>query len=81
MVLILLAQLYILSLYRPLNSQIRVIPHNGTFCLRMVKLVTLILEQCRLAQHHKTVSKAFGDKELAVILACNFNCYIFTVSG
>ena len=48
----------------PINSKAIIYDADATICLRMVKLVTLILEHSYFAQHGKAVSKTSRHKEL-----------------
>ena len=48
----------------PVDAQRVIHDADATICLRVIELVTLVLEHCRLTQHGKAVGEAFGDEEL-----------------
>jgi len=50
MMLVTFRQQHILHGNRPLNHYVRVIPSNATFSLRMIKLITFILENGLVTQ-------------------------------
>ncbi|MCY1452735.1 hypothetical protein D9M71_696770 [compost metagenome] len=52
----------------PINRQVRVIPADATFRRWSVIISGLVEELGGVAEHDKTVSEAFGDPELAVIV-------------
>ena len=46
----------------PIYTNLRVVPCDTALSLRMIELITLILEECLIAKHRKAMSKALGDK-------------------
>ena len=50
MMLVTFRQQHILHGNRPLNRNVRIIPCNATFCLRMIKLIAFILENGLVTQ-------------------------------
>lgn len=65
----------------PFDANLWVIPRDATLTLGMVVLVAFILEHRVVLQDHIAVRKALGDKELAFILAREFNGDILAKSG
>ena len=54
---------------------------NASICFWMIELITLILEYGRFRENSKTVCKASGHKELAMIILCQFYSHMLTISG
>ena len=46
-----------------------------------VEVVAFVLEDCRLAEDGKAVSKAFGHEELPVVVFGEFDCHVLAVGG
>ncbi len=56
------------SRYYPINSKGIIYDADTSISLRMIELITFILEYSSLAEHSKTMSKATGHEELAVVV-------------
>ena len=47
--------------------------------LGMIELITLVLEHSGIAEDGKAMGEAFGNKELPVVILCQFHCDMLTV--
>ena len=65
---VLVAQHGVVCRYAPVYAETAVKDAYAPVCLRMVELVTLVLEHRRFAQHGKAMRKPFGDKKLEVVV-------------
>ena len=65
----------------PVDAQRIVENTDARVGLRMVELVTLILEYGRGRQHSKTMGKTLGDEELAVVVLGEFYGNMLSVGG
>jgi len=65
----------------PIDAQRIVENADARVGLRMVELVTLILEYGRGRQHSKTMGKTLGDEELAVVVLGEFHGDMLSVGG
>lgn len=65
----------------PIDAEGVVEDADATFCLRMIELVTLVLEHRCLTQHRKTVGHSFRNKELTMVILCQFYSDVLTVGG
>ena len=65
----------------PVDAQRIVENTDAPIGLRMVELVTLILEHGRGRQHGKAVGKTLGDEELAVVVLSEFHGNMLSVGG
>ena len=65
----------------PVDAQRIVENTDAPIGLRMIELVTLILEHGRGRQHGKTMGKTFGDEKLAVIVLREFYGNMLSVGG
>ena len=54
--------------YAPVYTQTAVQDADTPVCFRMIEFIALVLEHGCLTQYGKTVSKAFRDEELPVII-------------
>ena len=64
----------------PIYSQVRIIPCNGSFTLRCIEVITLVLEYRFFREHHETVRKASRYEELSVVLFRQFDCNVSSES-
>ena len=55
---------YFVGRQLPVDSQVGVVPGNGSLAVGIVKIVTFILKHSLFAQYGKSVGKALGDEEL-----------------
>lgn len=76
---VLLAQYCVLCRYLPVDTQAVVKDTDAAVRLGMVELIALVLEHRRLAQHGKTVRKAFRNEELSVVVLRQFNRDVLAV--
>ena len=65
----------------PVDAQRIVENADARVSLRVIELVTLILEHGRGRQHGKTMGKTLGDKELAVVVLSEFYGNMLSVGG
>ena len=65
----------------PVNAQRIVENADARVGLRVIELVTLILEHGRGRQHGKAVGKTLGDEELAVVVLGEFHGNMLSVGG
>ena len=65
----------------PVDAQRIVKNADARIGLRVIKLVTLILEYSRGRQHGKTMSKALGNEELKVVVFGEFYGNMLSVGG
>ena len=65
----------------PVDAEAAVQDTDATVGLWGVEVVALVLENCVLAEHGKTVGKAFWNEELAVVVFSEFDCYVLAVGG
>ena len=52
----------------PVNTQIRIIPGNGTLTMRSIKIITLILKNDFLAQYTESMCQPTGNEKLTMII-------------
>ena len=65
--------------YRPFDVQIRIIPCDCTFSLRVIELITFILENRIFTQNDKTMGHSLGYKKLTMVFLCQLTHLIFAV--
>lgn len=65
---ILLAQKGLRCWNAPIYSKRIVKDTDATICLRVIKLVALILKNCRFTKNSKAMGKTLGDEKLAMIV-------------
>ena len=65
----------------PVYSQALIQDTYSAVNFRMIELITLVLEDSRLAQYGKSVCKAFVNEELALVILTQFYCYVLAVGG
>ena len=65
----------------PVDAQRIVENTDARVGLRVIELVTLILEHGRGRQHGKAVGKTLGDEELAVVVLSEFHGNMLSVGG
>ena len=64
----------------PVNTQIGIIPCNGTFALRCIEVVAFILEDHFVCQYAETVGKSAWNEELTVVFSREFHFYVLAES-
>ena len=65
----------------PIDAEGVIEDTDTTFCLWMIKLVTLVLEHRCLTQHRKTVGETLGDEKLTMVVLSQFHSDVLTVGG
>lgn len=80
MSLILCRKDYLIFRYSPIDSQRRVVPCHSTLTLRMIEVITLILEYHLIRQHGKTVGEAARDEKLTAVILGKFHCNMLAES-
>ena len=70
------AEYRFLHRYAPVNAQGFVLDVDAAISLGMIELVALVLEYGDFGKNGKTVSKAPRNKELTMIVFCQFYCYM-----
>lgn len=65
----------------PVDAEALVRDGDAVVGFGMIELIALILEDGSLAQYGKTVSEAFRNEELTMILFCEFDGDVLSVSG
>jgi len=65
--------------YMPVNPQRIIQDTDATIGLWMIELIALILEDSCLREDGKTMGETLGDKELTVIILCQFHCNMLAV--
>ena len=78
---ILLAKVCFVGRDSPVNTKRVIKDTDTTIDLRMIELITLILENSSFAQNCKAVSKATRDKELTVVLFSQLYSHMLAVCG
>ena len=68
-----------LSWYLPIYAKTIIQDGNAAICLWVIEVITLILEDCSLAEHSEAMSKTTGNEELAMIILGQFYCYVLAV--
>ena len=62
--------------YAPVNAKTFILDVDAAICFRVIELVALVLEDSGLGENGKAVSKAPRNKELTMIIFCQFYCYM-----
>lgn len=65
----------------PVDAEGGVIPGDAAFAVGSVVVIALVLEDGLLAQHGKTMGKATGDEELAVVLGTELHGHMLAEGG
>ena len=65
----------------PVDAEGGVVPGNAAFAVGGVVVIALVLEDGLLTQHGKTMGKATGDEELAVVLGTELHGYVLAEGG
>ena len=65
----------------PVNSQIRIIPGDGSLGFLIVEIVAFVLEYRLVRQDAETVSHSPWQEELPVTLSGQLDSYVFSESG
>lgn len=65
----------------PVNAQIRVVPGQGTFMLRGIKVVAFILEYHFRSEHAETVGESSWNEELPVVVFGKFHSHVLAERG
>ena len=81
MVLVLFGEDHLVHRHLPIDIERGVGKEYSTVDLGVIELVALIGEDSRFAEDRETMCKAFGDKELAMILFVEFDGEPLTVGG
>ena len=76
---VLFAEYGMLSRYVPINAKTIVKDADTAVRFWMVKIIAFILEYGSLAQYGETVSEAFRDEELPVVILGQFHCHMLAV--
>ena len=76
---ILLAQDGLISRNAPVDTKRIVQDTDATISLRMIELIAFILEHSCFREYRKTMGKALGDKELAMIFLRQFYHHMLTI--
>ena len=71
-----LAEYRLLHRYAPVNAKGFILDVYSAISFRMIELVALVLEYCSLGENGEAVSKASWNKELTMIVFCQFYCYM-----
>ena len=78
---VLFAEYGVFRWYAPVDAEAIVKNADAAVRFGMVKLVALVLEHGRLAQHRETVGETFRDKELSVVVLGQLYGHVLAVSG
>ena len=65
--------------YAPVDSEVRVVPCDGTLALRRIVVVAFVLEHSVFREDCKTVGESAGNKELTVVVFSEFHCHMLSV--
>ncbi len=63
----------------PIDAEGGIEDADATFCLRMIELVAFVLEYRCVAEDGKTVSHSFRNKELTMVILCQFYSDVLTI--
>ena len=66
--------------YLPINTEAIIENRNTSICLRMIEVITLVLEDCCFREDSETMGKALWDKELDMIIFCQLYSYMLAIS-
>ena len=64
----------------PVNAQTPVKDRDTPISLRMIELVTLVLEHCHIAQHREPMRETLRYEELTVIILRQLHSHVLPVS-
>ena len=65
----------------PVDTQSRIHQLNAAVSLRMVELVTFVLEDCHLTEHGKTVRETTVNKNLSFVIRTDLDTLVLTICG
>ena len=65
--------------FRPLNTDLRIVPSHTAFIVWMVEIIAEIAELCHITQHQKTVRKSARNKELMLVFFCKDFAVILSI--
>ena len=63
----------------PIDTKRFIQDRDTTICLRVIEVITLILKYSSFRQHSKAMSKTLRNKELTMIIFCQFHSHMLTV--
>ena len=63
----------------PVDTQGVIKDADASVRLGVIELITLVLEDGCLTEDGKAMGKAFGNKELPMVILCQFHCDMLTV--
>jgi len=64
----------------PINTEGFIKDRDTSICLRMIEVITLVLEDGSLGEDGEAMSKALWYEELAMIVFCQFYCHVLAIS-
>lgn len=70
-----------ISRYAPVNAKAGIKDADAAVGFGVIKVVTFVLEDGFRTQDGKSVGKAAGNEELAVVVFCQFDCHMLAISG
>ena len=73
---ILFTEYRLLHRYAPVNAQGFVLDVDSAIGLRMIELIAFVLEDSGLRENSEAMGKAPRNKELTMIVFCQFYCYM-----
>ena len=75
---VLFAEYCLLHRYAPVDAKEFILDIDATICLWVIELITLVLEDSCFGENGKAVSKAPWNKELTMIVFCQFHCHMLS---
>ncbi len=65
----------------PIDAKAVIKNRDATICLRMIEIITFVLEHSHFTQHNKAVGKTFGNEKLTMIILRQFYGYVLSKCG
>ena len=64
----------------PIDTESVVEDADASICLWVIKVITLVLENCSFRENSEAMSKSLWYEELAMIVFCQFYCHVLAIS-
>ena len=66
--------------YLPIDTEGVIENADTSICLRMIEVITLVLEDGSLGEDGEAMSKSLWNEELDMIVFCQFYCHVLAIS-
>ena len=63
----------------PVNTKGVIEDRNSSISLWMIEVITFVLEDCSFRENSEAMGKALWNKELDMIVFCQFNSHMLTI--